>query len=294
MRVRFVKAATLARLVEALATDDGELESTFINVFLSTYRTFSTPKQVLSLLTQRYDTLHEKHLEEVEQAQQSGQAMDPAYDPHASIHEQHKKTLVSALHVWLDGFPEDWHEENLQQIMAFATKRLKRSDLHIKVLNRLERLIRQSVYGNGSGGGGGGGGGGCENGLSWLSAAGTQQVQQLMIPTHYGSSYDLTDQFNRLYLSPMGHGPIYRGPTHFLQAFRFPHVPVRHFAEQLTRMDTELFKRLIPHQCLGHTWARRDSGGSETVVATINQFNAVLFRVVSSILIDRLKPQVST
>jgi len=116
VRVRFVKAATLARLVEALATDDGELESTFINVFLSTYRTFSTPKQVLSLLTQRYDTLHEKHLEEVEQAQQNGQAMDPAYDPHASIHEQHKKTLVSALHVWLDGFPEDWHQDNLQQV----------------------------------------------------------------------------------------------------------------------------------------------------------------------------------
>lgn len=116
VRVRFVKAATLARLVEALATDDGELESTFINVFLSTYRTFSTPKQVLSLLTQRYDALHEKHLEELEQAQQNGQVMDPAYDPHASIHEQHKKTLVSALHVWLDGFPEDWHEDNLQQV----------------------------------------------------------------------------------------------------------------------------------------------------------------------------------
>ncbi|XP_034658212.1 ral guanine nucleotide dissociation stimulator-like 1 isoform X1 [Drosophila subobscura] len=285
VRVRFVKAATLARLVEALATDDGELESTFINVFLSTYRTFSTPKQVLSLLTQRYDALHDKHLEELEQAQQSGQVEDPAYDPHASIHEQHKKTLVSALHVWLDGFPEDWHEDNLQQILAFATKRLKRSDLHIKVLNRLERLIRQSVYGNG----GGGGGGGMENnGLPWLTQA---QQAQFMIPTHYGSSYDLSDQFNGLYLTPMGHGPIYRGPTHFLQAFRFPHVPVRHFAEQLTRMDTDLFKRLIPHQCLGHTWARRDSGGSETVVATINQFNAVLFRVVSSILIDRLKPQ---
>jgi len=172
--------------------------------------------------------------------------------------------------------------------LTFASKRLKRSDLYVKVVNRLERLLR-TAYGNGGGGGGGGSEG---NGLSWLSAAGSQQMQQFMIPTHYGSSYDLPDQFNGMYLTPMVHGPIYRGPTHFLQAFRFPHVPVRHFAEQLTRMDSELFKRLIPHQCLGHTWARRDSGGSETVVATINQFNAVLFRVVSSILIDRLKPQV--
>ncbi|KAM8707982.1 hypothetical protein ACLKA7_015020 [Drosophila subpalustris] len=277
VRVRFVKAATLARLVEALATDDGELESTFINVFLSTYRTFSTPKQVLSLLTQRYDALHEKHAEELELAQQNGTAEDQSYDSPASIHEQHKKTLVSALHVWLDGFPEDWHEDNLQQILAFATKRLKRSDLHIKVLNRLERLLRQQVYG-----------GGASNNvestpLPWLSPHGGQQF---MMHTPCGSTYDLSDQFSGLYLAP-----IYRGPTHFMQAFRFPHVPVRRFAEQLTRMDTELFKRLIPHQCLGHTWARRDSGGSETVVATINQFNAVLFRVVSSILIDRLKPQ---
>ncbi|XP_034480857.1 ral guanine nucleotide dissociation stimulator-like 1 isoform X1 [Drosophila innubila] len=277
VRVRFVKAATLARLVEALATDDGELESTFINVFLSTYRTFSTPKQVLSLLTQRYDALHEKHVEELELAQQNGTAEDQSYDSPASIHEQHKKTLVSALHVWLDGFPEDWHEDNLQQILAFATKRLKRSDLHVKVLNRLERLLRQQVYG-------GGASNNVDNtALPWLSPQGGQQF---MMHTPCGSTYDLSDQFNGLYLAP-----IYRGPTHFMQAFRFPHVPVRRFAEQLTRMDTDLFKRLIPHQCLGHTWARRDSGGSETVVATINQFNAVLFRVVSSILIDRLKPQ---
>ncbi|XP_068149730.1 ral guanine nucleotide dissociation stimulator-like 1 isoform X3 [Drosophila tropicalis] len=295
VRVRFVKAATLARLVEALATDDGELESTFINVFLSTYRTFSTPKQVLSLLTQRYDTLHEEHLEEIKQNK-----LNPSYESQSSNHEQHKKTLVSALNVWLDGFPEDWHEDNLQQILAFATKRLNGSELYKKVINRLERLIRQSVYGSSSSGGGGGGGVGGyvgmeTNGLPWLAVAGVTgggnvQQAQFMMPPHYGSTYDLSEQFNGLYLSTMGGGPIYRGPTHFLQAFRFPHVPVRHFAEQLTRMDTELFKRLIPHQCLGHTWARRDSGGSETVVATINQFNAVLFRVVSSILIDRLKP----
>ncbi|XP_032589825.1 ral guanine nucleotide dissociation stimulator-like 1 isoform X1 [Drosophila grimshawi] len=283
VRVRFVKAATLARLVEALATDDGELESTFINVFLSTYRTFSTPKQVLSLLTQRYDALHEKHLEELELVQQNGVGDgkgSSGYDSPAGIHEQHKKTLVSALHVWLDGFPEDWHEDNLQQILTFAGRRLKHSDLHIKVVNRLERLLRQQVYG-----------GGIatnhvdNNALPWLATQGAQPTQ-FMMHTSCGSTYDLSEPLSRLYLAP-----IYRELPSFLEAFRFPHVPVRHFAEQLTRMDTDLFKRLIPHQCLGHTWARRDSGGSETVVATITQFNAVLYRVVSSILIDRLKPQ---
>lgn len=37
VRVRFVKAATLDRLVDALITDDGELESTFVNVFLGEF-----------------------------------------------------------------------------------------------------------------------------------------------------------------------------------------------------------------------------------------------------------------
>ncbi|XP_023312745.1 ral guanine nucleotide dissociation stimulator-like 1, partial [Anoplophora glabripennis] len=57
VRVRFVKAGTLKKLVEALSTDDGELETTYINVFLATYRSFSTPKEVLKLLLQRYEEL---------------------------------------------------------------------------------------------------------------------------------------------------------------------------------------------------------------------------------------------
>ena len=53
VRVRFVKAGTMEKLVESLASDTGELESTYINVFLATYRTFASGKQVLNLLTER-------------------------------------------------------------------------------------------------------------------------------------------------------------------------------------------------------------------------------------------------
>lgn len=89
-----------------------------------------------------------------------------------------------------------------------------------------------------------------------------------------------------------------------------------HFAEQLTRIDVvnissiflssyyyscfvnlkpflilfqELFKRVIPHQCLGAVWSRRDKSRSTeaaTVLATISQFNAVSFRVMSTILMN--------
>lgn len=269
VRVRFVKAATLSRLVEALATDDGELESTFINVFLSTYRTFSTPKQVLDLLIKRYDTLCDKAV--WEQQHQNN------HDNGDNIHEQHKKTLVSALHVWLDGFPEDWKEDNLRDILTFAGKRLPRSELHTKVLHRLERLIRLQAQ---------------------------QQVQQqnhqhLQNQLHqaaphlqFSSIYPPDNSFFIDQFAGMCLAPAFRGPTHLLQAYRFPHIPVKHFAEQLTRMDTELFKRLIPHQCLGATWSRRDKNEAETVVATVNQFNAVSYRVISSILVEpRLKSQ---
>ena len=54
VRVRFVKAGTLPRLVEALASEaTGELESTYVNVFLATYRSFASAKQVLNLLLER-------------------------------------------------------------------------------------------------------------------------------------------------------------------------------------------------------------------------------------------------
>ena len=52
-QVRFIKAGTMEKLVESLASDTGELESTYINVFLATYRTFASAKQVLNLLTER-------------------------------------------------------------------------------------------------------------------------------------------------------------------------------------------------------------------------------------------------
>ena len=54
----------------------------------------------------------------------------------------------------------------------------------------------------------------------------------------------------------------------------------------------ELFKRLTPHQCLGSTWSHRDKSGCHSVLATVAQFNAVSFRVISSILIEpKLKAQ---
>lgn len=52
-KIRVVKAGTLEKLVESLVTVKGELDSTYVNVFLATYRTFATPLQVLEILIKR-------------------------------------------------------------------------------------------------------------------------------------------------------------------------------------------------------------------------------------------------
>ncbi|XP_031365567.1 ral guanine nucleotide dissociation stimulator isoform X4 [Apis dorsata] len=232
VRVRFLKAGTVQRLVESLANDDGELESTYINVFLATYRAFTTPREVLELLLSRYDALDEG----------SG----------ALTGEQHRKTLVQALHVWLDAYPGDWksppNHPLLSRVLDFTHRRLPGSELELKARHRLHRFQRED------------------------------QIDSCIV-------YD--------------NGRLARGsPDPIVDhwaSYNFPEVPHRHFAEQLTRMDAEVFKKLVAHQCLGAVWSRRDRSRSHdaaTVLATVNQFNAVSLRVISTILMDSsTKPQ---
>ncbi|XP_071673643.1 ral guanine nucleotide dissociation stimulator-like 1 [Patagioenas fasciata] len=59
-------------------------------------------------------------------------------------------------------------------------------------------------------------------------------------------------------------------------------------AEQLTYMDVTLFKKVVPHHCLGCVWSRRDKKENKhlagSIRATISQFNAVTSCVVSTVL----------
>lgn len=128
VRVRFLKAGTVQRLVESLANDDGELESTYINVFLATYRAFTTPHEVLELLLARYDALDE-----------------------STGCDQHRKTLVQALHVWLDAYPGDWksppNHPLLTRLLDFTHRRLLGSELELKARHRLHRFQREDQIG---------------------------------------------------------------------------------------------------------------------------------------------------
>ncbi|XP_014297178.1 ral guanine nucleotide dissociation stimulator isoform X2 [Microplitis demolitor] len=247
VRVRFLKAGTVKKLVESLANDDGELESTYINVFLATYRAFTTPREVLELLLTRYDDLNDS---------KNGQTT-----------EQHRKTLIQALHVWLDAYPSDWksppNHQLLTRLLDFTHRRLPGSELELKTRHRLHRFQCQDeidnciIYENG----------GRFNGpVNNKVEIGAVAVAAAAAAESFGSDDNLSDG-----------------------GYKFPEVPHRHFAEQLTRMDADVFKKLIAHQCLGAVWSRRDRSRSHdaaTVLATVNQFNAVSLRVISTILID--------
>ncbi|KAM6921572.1 ral guanine nucleotide dissociation stimulator-like 1 isoform 1-T1 [Xenentodon cancila] len=68
-------------------------------------------------------------------------------------------------------------------------------------------------------------------------------------------------------------------------------------AEQLTYMDALLFKKVVPHHCLGSIWSQRDKKDNKhsapTIRATITQFNAVAACVVRTVLRHRqLRPHV--
>jgi len=236
VRVRFVKAGTLEKLVESLASDTGELESTYINVFLATYRTFASAKQVLNLLTERYELL--------------GELSSPERV------EQNRRTLRQALHVWLDQFPEDYREPPnfpcLSHLENFCQRIMPGSELDNKVQRKAPIIRKESAMKNSS------------------------LIQQLLDSSRPSP--------NR-----------YSSRSHSLPSFSFPpyadilEIPTKHFAHQITAMDNELFKRVIPHQCLGSVWSRRDKSrdrDAATVVATIEQFNAVSYRVISTVLID--------
>ncbi|XP_058393052.1 ral guanine nucleotide dissociation stimulator-like isoform X1 [Diceros bicornis minor] len=66
--------------------------------------------------------------------------------------------------------------------------------------------------------------------------------------------------------------------------------PPKLVVEQLTVMDAELFQKVVPSQCLGSTWGKRNKPGHEhlapTVRATLDHFRRVASLVITTYLGD--------
>ncbi|XP_032792835.2 ral guanine nucleotide dissociation stimulator-like 1 isoform X2 [Daphnia magna] len=197
-----------------------------------------------------------------------------------AVRLQHKKTLRSTLHVWLDAFPDDFRDPPdyplLNQFLVFCEQHAKDSELHFKVKHRMERLIKNPEPIDQS-----------------------PSIQRIL-----ATNPDLTYSGNDTNGGSSVNG-ICNSGDHTADASLhaiFLELPEKHMAEQLTRLDTELFKRVIPHQCLGAVWSRRDrdkgkigkgtrSSEASSVAATVEQFNAVSYRVISTILVGSTEPR---
>ncbi|KAM4578303.1 ral guanine nucleotide dissociation stimulator isoform 7-T7 [Fundulus diaphanus] len=133
-KVRTIKAGTLERLVEYMVSAFRGKDSTYVTIFLCTYRSFATTKQVLDLLLNRYAKLQNV----------------PAASAHRVSQDdctELRNTVSSILGAWLDQYSEDfWSPPNyecLHQLLTYLHLHFPGSDLERRARNLLAHFHRR-------------------------------------------------------------------------------------------------------------------------------------------------------
>ncbi|XP_036000217.1 ral guanine nucleotide dissociation stimulator isoform X7 [Fundulus heteroclitus] len=133
-KVRTIKAGTLERLVEYMVSAFRGKDSTYVTIFLCTYRSFATTKQVLDLLLNRYAKLQNV----------------PAASAHRVSQDdctELRNTVSSILGAWLDQYSEDfWSPPNyecLHQLLTYLRLHFPGSDLERRARNLLAHFHRR-------------------------------------------------------------------------------------------------------------------------------------------------------
>ncbi|NXD74929.1 GNDS protein, partial [Halcyon senegalensis] len=301
-KVRTIKAGTLEKLVEYLVSAFKGNDSTYVTIFLCTYRAFATTKQVLDLLLNRYGKLH---------VQANGDHARHSVDERTEL----KNTISSILGAWLDQYSEDFRKPPdftcLKQLISYVRHNIPGSDLERRARILLAQFQQQEqseseaegetlpsrfkmtillsepcfsrcearweLRARGSGCGWVPTGGWC--GSLRAPARGAQLRASPTAVDHGGCTFQLVEE-----------NGVGDGKPDFLS------FSPEMVAEQFTLMDAELFKKVVPYHCLGCIWSQRDKKGKEhlapTIRATVSQFNSVANCVIATCLGDRsLKPQ---
>nr|XP_061804573.1 ral guanine nucleotide dissociation stimulator-like [Nerophis lumbriciformis] len=133
-KVRTIKAGTLERLVEYMVTAFKGKDSTYVTIFLCTYRSFATAKQVLDLLLNRYARLQNV----------------PAATAHRVCPDDStelRNTVSSILGAWLDQYSEDFWTppgyDCLHQLLSYLHLHFPGSDLERRARNLLAHFHRR-------------------------------------------------------------------------------------------------------------------------------------------------------
>ncbi|XP_034544038.1 ral guanine nucleotide dissociation stimulator-like 1 isoform X2 [Notolabrus celidotus] len=162
-----------------------------------------------------------------------------------------RSTLPPVIRLWLEEYSKDFHEPSHYQALRLLCANLRRRLCFRRLAHTAEALLKRLQETD------------CSQSAS---AHHNESLQQ-----EHG---DLEDRVEK--------------STEDEDKYNFMLFPVREVAEQLTRLDAELFVRVIPFDCLGCVWSQRDKKENRniapTVRATISQFNAVTNRVITSLL----------
>ncbi|KAA8592443.1 hypothetical protein FQN60_017898 [Etheostoma spectabile] len=219
-------------------------DSTYVTIFLCTYRSFASTKQVLDLLLHRYAKL---------QNVPAATAHRVSQDDSTEL----RNTVSSILGAWLDQYSEDfWTPPNydcLHQLMSYLHRHFPGSDLERRARNLLAHFHRRQQ---------------CEPDPDGMKAG--QERDNSRAGTaekggeHIGCPFATQEE---------------SGFEDELPAFSFLSFDPIMVAEQFTLMDADLFKKVVPYHCLGGIWSQRDKKGKEhlapTIRATVAQFNSV-------------------
>ncbi|KAJ7992694.1 hypothetical protein DPEC_G00281340 [Dallia pectoralis] len=235
-KVRRLKAATLNRLVNHLL-DPGVQDPVYRQIFLSTYRSFTTTRVLIELLFQRDDV-----------------------SSHADIRERHSP-LLSLIRTWLDEYSEDFRDPPHHPTLRLLMDHLRRQSF-CSVAQHSEHLLKKFQYES------------------------HETVRTFAVPSPENDTGDPCaqvekDQEDKAFGKE---DPEWdQSLDHQDDIMDFADTDI---AEQLTQLDAELFKKVVPFQCLGCVWSQRDKKENlcPTVSATIAQFNSVTNRVITSLL----------
>ncbi|KAK5870681.1 hypothetical protein PBY51_003607 [Eleginops maclovinus] len=133
-KVRTIKAGTLERLVEYMVSAFRGKDSTYVTIFLCTYRSFASTRQVLDLLLNRYAKV--QHI--------------PVATAHRVSQDdctELRNTVSSILGAWLDQYSEDFWSpptyDCLHQLMSYLRMHFPGSDLERRARNLLAHFHRR-------------------------------------------------------------------------------------------------------------------------------------------------------
>ncbi|KAF1388362.1 hypothetical protein PFLUV_G00089400 [Perca fluviatilis] len=223
-RSQYVKAGTEEKLVRHLFNSFFPGDSSFITIFLSTYRSFTSTGRVLDILSDRLEN-------------------PPGDSGTSQTRQSFNKAVCTVFSTWLSEYPEDF-----------------------KSLGEPSRLLRLAPL------------------LPQDSSSAADLRARLL---------SIAEELSEKALLPDAHKDQsgFTSPPPDASKFEPTSVlgfPAALIAEQLTKIETELFVRLVPYHCLGSLWSQRDKKGREgvcwSVRATIRQFNKLANAVLASCL----------